>query len=195
MPCQIRWDRADRLAQLHQGLRVVNAEARVQLQRDLVDAVRLGERDEVLPVVDEHLPLVLEDLAEVIRPRAGDPVRILRGLAVAGAAGEAVDLVQAVFFRHEDRVAHVLVVRRGELLVRVNRVAVAGERADLHVILLDDIAEFLELCLVVQQDLRVAVVLAREAAAADFDHLDAHGLEVLQGLFKRHVADDVGKYA
>ena len=102
--------------------------------------------------------------------------------------------MQAVFFRHEHRVAHVLIERRGHFLVRVNRVAVAGERADLHVILLDKAAEFLELRFVVQKHLRVAVVLAREAAAADLHHLDAHRLKVFEGFLKRHVADDIGKY-
>ena len=115
--------------------------------------------------------------------------------AIARAAGEAVDLMQAIFFSHQNCVAHVLIISRSQFLIRVNRVAVAGECADFHIILLDGIAELLILCFIMEQNFRIAVIFARIAAAADFDHLDAHGLEILQCVLKRHVAYNIGKYA
>ena len=70
----------------------------MHFKSDLVDAVLFCECYKILPVIDKNLPLILEDLTEIVRPCAYNPVRILRGLAIARAAGEAVDLMQAVFF-------------------------------------------------------------------------------------------------
>ena len=187
--------RAHSLTELEERLRVVNTEALVHFKSDLVDAVLFCECYKILPVIDKNLPLILEDLTEIVRPCAYNPVRILRGLAIARATGEAVDLMQAVFFSHQNCVAHVLIISRSQLLIRVDRVAVAGECADFHIILLDGIAELLILCFIVEQNFRIAVIFARIAAAADFDHLDAHGLEILQCVLKRHVAYNIGKYA
>ena len=187
--------RAHSLTELEERLRVVNTEALVHFKSDLVDAVLFCECYKILPVINKNLPLILEDLTEIVRPCAYNPVRILRGLAIARAAGEAVDLMQAIFFSHQNCVAHVLIISRSQLLIRVDRVAVAGECADFHIILLDGIAELLILRFIVEQNFRIAVIFARIAAAADFDHLDAHGLEILQCVLKRHVAYNIGKYA
>ena len=86
--------RAHSLTELEERLRVVNTEALVHFKSDLVDAVLFCECYKILPVIDKNLPLILEDLTEIVRPCAYNPVWILRGLAIARAAGEAVDLMQ-----------------------------------------------------------------------------------------------------
>jgi hypothetical protein len=69
---------ANRLAQFHKALGVVNAETRVKFERDFVNAVRLREGDKIFPVGDEFfIPLPLENLGEIIGPGADNPVGVL----------------------------------------------------------------------------------------------------------------------
>ena len=90
-----------------------------------------GEGRRLGPVGDHDVvPLPLEDLEVIVRPRARHPVRILRSLVIAGAARE----------RHHDRDLEYLgephgllpdrAVPLAELGVRVKRVAVLAQAAD-----------------------------------------------------------------
>jgi hypothetical protein len=85
---EVRADlRSDRLAQSEQRRRVVDDEAGVHLEGDLLDAVPRRERRCLGPVRDDDVvPLPLEDLEVVVGPRARHPVRILGALVIAGAS-------------------------------------------------------------------------------------------------------------
>ena len=167
-------DRAHRRAQLKKRLRVVNAEARVHLEGDFLDSVLRREGRGLLPVGNQNLvPLPVENLRVVVRPRACDPVGVLRIGAVAGAAGEADYRVDAELLAHEDRVDEVVVVLFRDFLVRVDRIAVAAEGADLQAVPVHRLLELAERLLVVKKDLGLAVGVARVAAASDLDALGA----------------------
>ena len=79
---------------------------------------------------DDLIPLPGEDLEIVRRPRTGDPVGCGGLGRVAGAAGEIDDDGDAEFFRQQDGLATDIAVVRGANRIRVERVAVATERAD-----------------------------------------------------------------
>ena len=179
---------ADGLAQLEQRLGVIDAEAGVKLKSYLIDAVSLCERDKVFPIGNEHLvPLPLEDLAEVIRPRADDPVGVFCALVVAGAAGEGVYLMQAELLGEQNGVSDGLVILRSKLLVGVDGVAVARKGAYLHAVFGNERLELLELMLIGEQGLGVGMGVTGVAAAAYLDHLDAEGFEIFKGFLKREV--------
>ena len=73
----------------------------------------------------------------------------------------------------------------------MDRVAVAADGADLHVILFDKVLEFPQLGFAVQQDLRVRVLFAGVSASADLDHFEPQRGEVFQRFFQRPVAEHV----
>ena len=79
----------DRRTKSKQGLRVVDDESRMHLERDLLNAVAPRELGGLGPVRDHDLvPLPVEDLQEVVGPRARHPVRVPGALVVAGASRE-----------------------------------------------------------------------------------------------------------
>ena len=114
---------------------------------------------------------------------------------VARAAGEAVDLVDAVLLSHENCITHSLIEFCSQFLVRMNRVAMAGECADFEIVLLEKAEPFLILFFVVQENVRIAVILARIATGTDFYHLQALGMEVSKSFLKRLITEEVRAYA
>ena len=82
------------------------------------------------------------------------------------------------------------VVRPGDLLVRVDRVAVARQRADDEPAAGDGVLERLQLLLALQQLGRLAVAVARIGARADLDGLEAELLHVVERCFKWLVAEE-----
>ena len=110
---------------------VVDDEARVRLDRD-ADAVRAGERGRLGPV-REHalLPLPVERLRELGRPRARDPARVERALRLAGAPRERDHRLDPELGGEPDGVAEVA-VGRAAISARGGRVAVARERRELE---------------------------------------------------------------
>ena len=152
---------ADRFTELFQGVGIVDTEALVHLQSNLIDTVCFGKGHKVLPVRDEHfVPLPVQNFQVLRRPCAHHPVGVLALGAVAGAAREAVDLMQAQLLSHQHSVVHIVIKLLGHLLVGMDGVAVAAEGADLQAGILDGLHKLLELCLVVEQHLRVAVIFA-----------------------------------
>ena len=150
-----------------------------------------SELRRVLPV-GEHalLPLPLEHLRELGRPRRGDPVGLRRFGVAARAAREGDHLLHVELAGQFDRLPEHRVVRLGDLLVRVNRVAVAGQRADHEPAARDGVFERLELLLALQQLGRLAVPVARIRARADLHRFEAQLLHVVERLFKRLVAEE-----
>ena len=83
-----------------------------------------------------------------------------------------------------------IVVAGGLLLVRVERVAVAGEGADLQSATCDLVEPRLLRGRVVHQGIQIAVGVARVAAGADFYGIAAGGLDVVQGLVEGPLGEE-----
>src|SRR6185295_15853722 len=76
------------LAQLEEGLRVIDDKARMHFEADL-DAIFFQERHGLLPVGDHDVvPLVIEDFEVIRRPRACHPIGTLVPPRASGAAAE-----------------------------------------------------------------------------------------------------------
>ena len=188
--------RTDLFADAQHGLCVIHTEPRVQLKADLVHTVVGGEFHEFRPIGEQHIvPLIVQNIAEFIRPRAGDPVRVFRCRAVARTAGEGVDLMDTELFRKQNRLTHFIVELLCNVLVRMHGVAVAADGADFNVVFFDKILEFLQFGFAVQQHLGIRVLFAGIAARTDLHHFDAERGEVFQGFFQRPAADHVCQYA
>ena len=114
---------------------------------------------------------------------------------VAGTAGEGDDGAQSGLFRQQDGVPEVVLKARGHVLVGMDAVAVDGQSGQLHIAALEGVEPFVKRLVVVQQDVRVGVVVARVSAAADLHGLDADGLQLLQGLLQRLLRVQVFTYA
>ena len=186
-------DRSYCLAQTEQGSGVVDAEAGVHLKGDVGDVVGQGEGTRLLPVGNDLLiPLPVQDGEKILGPGAGDPVGVLGALVVAGAAREGDDGIHAHLLGQQDRVAEVGVEGRGDGRVGMEGVAVAGQRAHLHVVLLQGGDEFIVLGGVGQQLGGVAVSLAGVTARAQLYGVDAQTGQNLQGLVKGLGAVQVG---
>ena len=148
----------DRFTKLEKALRVVNAEAGMKLKSNLVHAVSLCKCNKVFPVRNKNLvPLPFKNLAEILRPRANNPVGVLRFGAVAGTAGEGVDLMKSELFGKEDRITDSLVVSGGNFLVGMNGIAVTAQCADLHIIFINQCNKLVELRLIVKEGFRITV--------------------------------------
>ena len=80
-------------------------------------------------------------------------------------------------------------------LVGVHGITVAGKSADLHTVSFDCVLPLCKSLFVIQKHLGVAVSLAGEAAAADFNCFDAELFKFNKRLLKREIAEEVGKYA
>ena len=159
----------------------------MHLQRDLLYAIVRSELDGLLPVGDEHVvPLIHQRIGEVRRPGAGDPVGRLVLRRAAGAAGEGDDRLDAQLFSQTAGVEEIVVVALGHFGVGMHAVAVRGERGDFKAVVGNDRLELFELRGVVEQNVRIAVALARAAAGADFQRLYAGISQVLARVLEGH---------
>ena len=167
----------------------------MHLKSNALYVVCLGKGAGLLPVGDQNLvPLPVQNLEEVLGPRAGYPVRILGIRRVTGTAGEGDHGVHAQLLRQQNALAEIGVECFGDSLVGMNRVAVAGQSADLKTVFLKKTLELGQLGLVVQQNVGIAVCLAGITAAADLHRFNAHGLELRQYVLQRTAAVQIGKY-
>ena len=183
----------DGLAETEQGGGVVDAEAGVHLKGDVGDVVGQGEGARLLPVGNDLLvPLPIQDGQEVLGPGAGDPVGVLGTLVVAGAAREGDDGVHAHLLGQQDGIAEVGVEGLGNGLVGVEGVTVAGQGADLHVVLLQGGDELIVLGGVGQQLCGVAVSLAGVTARAQLHGVDTQTRQDGEGLVQGFGAVQVG---
>ena len=182
------------LSQPQQRLGVVHAEAGVQLQSDL-HIVRSCESGLFLPVGDQNIvPLVLQGSGEILGPGAGDPVGGLVAGGAAGAAGERVDHGNAQLLSQKNCIDKILFIRSSNSGVGMDHVAVSAQGADLQTMLMNGIQELLALLLVSQQFLSIAMGVARAAAAANLNSLNALGSEIAASLIQGHTAQRHSKY-
>jgi len=164
-------------------LRVVDHEARVHLDGDL-HAVVAGELGVARPVGDDlALPLPVEDLREVVGPRARHPVGVLGVIRVPRAPREVDHDLDAQLLGEADRVLGRLLVGGRHLLAGVERVAVAGERREAEPGVGELLLQRLPLGLGGEELLHVEVGRARVVARAELHHGDAaHVLDVVDRL-------------
>ena len=161
----------------------------MQLKGNLRHPMGLGELHLLLPVGNQHLvPLVLQNLAEVIRPGAGDPVGRPVLFASAGASREGVHHGHMQLLRQQYGIVEILLEALRDGGVGMYHVAVAAQGADFQMVLVQRLHELLPLPLVGQKLRRVAVGLAGEAAAADLHHLHAPLRQELTRLVKGQVS-------
>ena len=165
-------------AQLEHGLRAVGHEAGMHFDGDL-HAVIGGEFG-LLDPVGRHLgfPLPLQDLQVVRRPGAGDPVGPLGFVAIARAAGKIDDHGNAQFLGQADGFAADVLIVLGALLIGVQRIAVAAQRADGEAVIRQLLLEFVQFGLAVQHG-QLAVWIARVIACPEFHRIDIDALEFL----------------
>ena len=186
---------AGRIAQAQCGLDVVHQEIRVRLERD-ADAVLAREHGRLAPVRNGLLvPLPFQHLQHLRWPRRGDPVGNACAVAIAGAAGE----------RHHHRhfqalgqahgLAEHLVVALCGRLVGMQRIAVAGQRADDQAAIIDAGAEVACLVARCQQAVDIDMVCARKRAGAQFDRVQSRRLHAVEDLVQAQPGEQRGEDA
>ena len=183
--------RARGLAEAQRRLRVVDEEARMRLECDLRQSRLPCERSFVAPVRNRHLvPLPFECLAVIRRPGARHPVRSTSIRTVAGTTGEAVDDVDAELDGETRGLAPRLVRLARERLVRVKRVAVAAEGADLQAALFDRIEQRTTLARVGEQRIGIAVGTARIVAGAELDGIEPECHDAVEHRLERKLREE-----
>ena len=95
------------------------------------------------------------------------------------------------FLCHKDGVPHVPFKTRGNFLIGVDRVAVAAESADLQTGFLDSAHKLVEFSLIVQKNIRIAVILSGIPAAANLNHLHTHGFKIAERVLEGHIAHNI----
>src|SRR5581483_8991757 len=138
-----------------------------------LDAVVAGEARRVAPVRDRFLlPLPLEHVEELGRPRGRHPVGMRGGVGVAGTAGEGDDDRDVELVREADGLPKELVVLARRLRVRVERIAVARERADRQPRVLELVPERVRAAVALQQRVHVEMIAAGPSAGPELQRLN-----------------------
>lgn len=182
-------------AEADDGVGVVDAEAGVGLPADL-HAVLAAELGLLGPVGHEHLvPLVGEDLLEIRRPGAGDPVGGAVGLRAARAAGEGDDDVGAELGGEFDGGGEGVVVLPGLGLLRVDGVAVHGEAGEFEVAVVELGFDFVLLFFGTEDLLGIEEWCSRVAADGDLDAVEADVGAVVECVVEFHAGEECGHHA
>jgi len=146
--------------QLEHGFRAVDHEPRMHLDGDF-DAVIGGELRLPDPIGRHHLlPLPLEDLEVIRRPRAGHPIGPFRLRGIARTAAEIHHHRHAQLLRQPDGFAAHLLVVFGVRPIRMQRIPVAAQCADGEPLIVELLFEFVELRPVIEHG-ELAVRIAR----------------------------------
>ncbi len=173
---------------------VVDDEVGVHLDGD-TDARLLAHAGRLLPVREDALvPLPVEHLQVLGRPRRGDPVRLLRGRIPAWTPAEGDHLLDTEAAREVDGLLEDPVMIRRDLLVGMKRIPVAGEGADEEPAIVDRLLERLDLRVALEQLRRVAMGVARVGSRADLDGREPQLLQVVERLLERLVPEQDREY-
>lgn len=107
--------RADRLAQAEQRFRVINQLHAVVFEGDFLNAAVLGHLHDVLPLRNrDFVPLIIQNVLRLGRPRGRDPDRGLIALAAGRQAAHHNDFLNAEHLRKLEglfRDVHILLIR------------------------------------------------------------------------------------
>ena len=173
LPYQVRGvkvctdDVTNRCTQLKQRFGVVHAEAGVHFECNVIYTVRLCKCACFLPIRNQNLiPLPIQDLEEVIRPGAGDPVGVLGTGCITGAAREGNDRVNPHLFCQQHCLAEILIIGCSDFGIGMHGIAVYCQRANADVVFCQSGNKCIVLSGICKQLCRVAVRLAGVAARA-----------------------------
>ena len=141
------------------------------------------------PIGQHNLvPLVIERLAKIEWPGAGDPIGRTVVWSTTRATREGNDAVDAQFFGHQDSIGDIGAMRRTDLGVGMQRVGVGAQRADRQAPLIDSIFQSRSGVVILQQFCRFAIAVTHIATTGDLDGLHTHRLNIVQHLIKRDIA-------
>jgi hypothetical protein len=143
---------------------------------------------------DFGFPLPFQDFKVVRGPWAGDPIRPLGTIAVSRAAGKIDDHRHAQFFGQQYGLAADRLIVLRALLIRVQRVAVAAQRADAEAAIRQFVFEFGQLGGIVQHG-QLAVRIARIITGSEFDRIDMDALELLEDIVQGKLRQQGGENA
>ena len=189
-------DVADRRAQAQAGGGIVYAEAGMQFERDLFNAVFRSEFCRFFPIrYQDFVPLPFEHLRIIGRPCTGHPGGRLCIRVGTGAARKGDNPVHAELTREYARRLEIRLERRSRLFVRMHAVAVYRERRDAHVVFFERFDKFLARLFVLAKDERVGVRLAGIPAHAQFELVYAERGEVCQAFVQAVPAQNAAHYA
>lgn len=136
--------RADGITELHKGFGIIDAEAGVHFESDLINAVLCGIFGLFLPIRDEHVvPLVIEDMEKILRPRASDPVRSLIFGRTTGAAGESNDHRNFEFVCENAGTFEIFMEFCSDLFIGMDGVAMGRKCRNFDIVLFKEILECL----------------------------------------------------
>src|SRR5690606_6450148 len=110
---------------------------------------------------------------EIVWPGGNWPIGIKRVFVVAGTAGKRVDDWNFEFRSQLQGLDEQFVCRTGNLLLRMERVVVATERADHQTGIFNLLLESFLFCFIFKQFVQFAMGISREAASSQFNCLDA----------------------
>jgi hypothetical protein len=150
----------------------------------LTDPVRL----------DDFLPLPLERVEILGRPRTGDPIGPLRTGRIARAAREIDHHRYAQLFGEADSLAAHFLVMLGVVPIRVQGVSVAAEGADGEALVRQSRLEGRKRGTVFEHG-ELAMSVSRIVARSQLDGVDFVALELLQNFIERKLGQEGGEYA
>ena len=183
-------------AQFEQRLRVIHDEAGMHFERDLTDAVLPGEGRRLRPIRDDHfVPLVIQDVQKLRRPRASHPIWLCVARCSAGAAAEGGDDLYAELRRKPNASLKSLVVRCSGSRVRMDGIPMHGEAGDLQATRMDRVEKVPGLLIASQQGLGIAMLSAAVGSDTEFNGLHAKASEVVERLLEGQNTKDDGEDA
>ena len=160
----------------------------MHFESDLIDAVFCGIFGFFLPIRDKHVvPLIIEDMEKILRPRAGDPVGCFIFGRTAGAAREGDDHRDFEFVGKHAGAFEIFMEFSGDFFIGMDGVAVCGQSGNLDIVFLKEILKGLQFALIGEKLLAVAMALAGKSAGTDFDSFDAQAFDIGKHIFKRTV--------
>ena len=143
---------------------------------DPLYAVSVAECGLFLPIGDQHLvPLPLKNFLIIVGPGTGDPVGVFGFGAVAGTARKSNQGLYAQLLGQQNGVVKIAFKTPCNRLVRMQRIAVAGKRRQIHMVFRKHLLQFFNLFGMSQKVRSVAVCLSGVTAAPQLQTLHAKG--------------------
>ena len=178
-------------AQFKQRLGIVNAKARMHFQRYFFHSVGGGKLYGFLPVGNKHfLPLVFQNVLIFRRPRASNPVGLLRLGIAARASRKRDEAFYSYLTRQNAGRFEIFFEFGGNGLVGVDAVAVHRYRRNGGIILFKSIHQRLARRFVMNQHFCIGVYRSRIAAYAQFQLMHSSVGKILQTFVQRHPAEN-----
>ena len=180
-----------RIAQTKQRFGIINAEAGVHFERNLLHAVLFCEFHGVFPIGNQHLvPLIVQNIEVFRRPRAGYPVGLF-GIGIsAGATGEGYDTFNADLSGENASRLEVLLECFRDFFIGMNAVSVHRDCRNGGVILFESIHQFFTSLWIVNELFGVRVHGSGISAHAEFELMNAVVSQIFKAFVQRHSSEN-----